>query len=46
MLSEKSAPVEGEGGGLKAKLAAKFKKRPDDSPEKKVRRRSRHSDIL
>ena len=34
MLSEK---VEGEGAGLKAKLAARFKKRPEESPEKKVR---------
>ena len=37
-LSER-APVEGEsggGGGLKAKLAARFKKRSEDSPEKKV----------
>lgn len=39
MLSEK-VPADGEGGsgGLKAKLAARFKKRYEDSPEKKVRR--------
>ncbi|CAI8034356.1 Dixin [Geodia barretti] len=35
MLSEKVVPVEGEPGGLKARLAARFKKRPEESPEKK-----------
>jgi hypothetical protein len=35
MLSEKVVPVEGEAGGLKARLAARFKKRPEESPEKK-----------
>ena len=38
MLSEKVVPAaEGEAGGLKARLAARFKKRPEESPEKKVR---------
>ena len=37
MLSEKvQADSEGGSGGLKAKLAAKFKKRSEDGPEKKV----------
>lgn len=40
MLSERVQAGEGEGGGggggIKAKLAARFKKRSEDSPEKKV----------
>ena len=37
MLSERTVVVEGEGGGgIKAKLAARFKRRSEDSPEKKV----------
>jgi hypothetical protein len=35
MLSETRDESEGAGGGLKAKLAARFKKRTEDSPEKK-----------
>lgn len=39
MLSEKVQAESGEGGngGLKAKLAARFKKRSEESPEKKVK---------
>ena len=38
MLSEKARDESegGGGGGLKAKIAARFKKRTEDSPEKKV----------
>lgn len=42
MQSEKVVPLDGETGGLKARLAAKFKKRPEESPERKVRGFDRH----
>ena len=37
MLSERAAVAEEGGGGIKAKLAARFKRRSEDSPEKRVK---------